>query len=205
MNRKWIVDLTRLTRVIHRAMSAYLVLVFLLISVSGILLGWKKNSNDYLLPTTVAGSTSDMKKWLSIDTLNQIAHRVLEDTLKTSINIEFARIDVRPDKGIVKFTYDDNYWGIQMDGATGAVLQVGKRRSDLIEDIHDGSILDQLFTTNNEIFKLIYTSLTGLSLFIFSITGIWLWLSPLVLRRLKEKTKIGKGTRLSDKEHSRSA
>jgi uncharacterized iron-regulated membrane protein len=59
---------------------------------------------------------------------------------------------------------------------------VESRRSDFVENIHDGSILDRLLQTNG-IIKLIYTSIMGLALIIFVVTGFWLWYGPKRMRR----------------------
>lgn len=37
----------------------------------------------------------------------------------------------------------ENRWEIQLDAATGEILQVAYRRSDLIESIHDGTFFHQ--------------------------------------------------------------
>ncbi len=74
-----------------------------------------------------------------------------------SLSTKLDRIDIRKDKGIVKFIYTDNYWEIQLDGQTGDVLQINQRKSDFVEDIHDGSFLDYYFKTEGEPIKLIYT------------------------------------------------
>lgn len=94
------------------------------------------------------------------------------------------RIDVRPKKGIVKVTFRNNIYGVQIDAATGEVLQIAKRHSDLIENIHDGSYIDGLMGWKSGIFKLIYTTVMGLSLLLFCLTGFWLWYGPKRMRRL---------------------
>jgi len=83
---------------------------------------------------------------------------------------------------MVKFVFADHFYGIQLDGATGQLLQIERRRSDIIEKFHDGSILDHLFGLRGEYFKLIYTSLTGLALLVLTITGFWIWYVPVRMR-----------------------
>lgn len=90
---------------------------------------------------------------------------------------------------MVKFVFIDHYWGIQLDGATGKLLHIERRNSDILENIHDGSILDYYFGTTGEQFKLVYTSIMGLALLTFTITGFWLWYGPKVLR-IKNKKLI---------------
>ena len=91
---------------------------------------------------------------------------------------------------MVKFVFIDGYWGIQLDGATGKLLHIERRRSDFVENIHDGSIIDYLFETKNEIFKLIYTTIMGLSLLMFTITGFWLWVGPKRMRKSSAQQSI---------------
>lgn len=90
---------------------------------------------------------------------------------------------------MVKFVFEDHYWSIQLDGATGKLLHIGQRRSDFIENIHDGSILDRYFGTTNGQIKLIYTTIMGLALICFTITGFWLWYGPKQMRK-KKNTKV---------------
>ena len=61
--------------------------------------------------------------------------------------------------------YAKHYWEVQLDGATGNVLQVNLRKSDFIEDIHDASYLDTYFNTKGEPIKLAYTFIMGTALF----------------------------------------
>ena len=51
---------------------------------------------------------------------------------------EFDRIDVRSDRGIAKFIAP-NRWEAQIDLVSLEVLSLEYRRSDLFEQIHDGS------------------------------------------------------------------
>ena len=83
---------------------------------------------------------------------------------------------------MVKFVFVEGYWGIQIDCATGNLLHIERRRSDFIENIHDGSILDYLTGTSGEQIKLVYTSMMGVALLTFTITGFWLWLGPKRMR-----------------------
>ena len=64
-----------------------------------------------------------------------------------------------------------------------------KRRSDFIEKLHDGSILDGIFGTGGDQLKVSYTVIMGLSLFMLVITGMWLWYGPKRLRKVKRDEK----------------
>lgn len=188
MQRQQQASILRTTRKIHRWLGASLFILFLVISVSGIFLGWKKNSGGYILPKTHQGTTSDLRQWLAIDTLENIAKKTLRDAVDSSLSTDLSRIDARPDKGILKFVFKHHHWSIQIDGATGEVLNVGRRRSDWIENVHDGSILDDLLGTKGFI-KLVYTSVTGIALLGFTVTGFWLWYGPKQMRSQGRKSK----------------
>ena len=83
-------------------MGATLCLLFLIVSLSGLLLGWKKNSNGLLLPKSYQGSSTELKDWLPIDTLHRIACKTLQDSIDANLSLELNRIDARPEKGMVK-------------------------------------------------------------------------------------------------------
>jgi hypothetical protein len=83
---------------------------------------------------------------------------------------------------MVKFVFANHFTGLQIDGATGQILHVEKRRADYIEKIHDGSIIDFYFGWDGY-FKLVYTSIMGLALILFTITGFWLWYGPKRMRK----------------------
>ena len=126
-----------------------------------------------------------MSGWLPTDSLHKNAVKILHDSISPDLSTELERIDYRPDKGMVKFVFIEDYWGIQLDCTTGELLHIERRRSDFVENIHDGSFLDYIFETEDEQFKLVYTSIMGTSLLIFTITGFWLWIGPKRIRRTK--------------------
>jgi uncharacterized iron-regulated membrane protein len=173
----------RVFRKIHRTTGLTLMVFFLIVSISGLLLGWKKNSGGYILPKSFQGTSTNLKDWLPIDSLHEIACQILKDSISKNQSLELERIDIRKDKGMIKFVFIQNFLGIQLDGSNGKLLTIEKRRSDFIENIHDGSILDYYFGTKGEILKLIYSTIMGLALFTFVITGFWLWLGPKRMRK----------------------
>ena len=172
-------------RTLHRKFGAALFTFLFVVAITGLLLGWKKHSGGVLQTTTQQGTTNDLSKWLTIDELNKRAEQVLKDSVGQKLSANLERIDIRKDKGIVKFIYSDHFWEIQLDGATGDVLSVDQRRSDFIEKIHDGSLIDFYINSSNGQFKLFYTSLMGLGLLVFTITGFWLWYGPQQMRKHK--------------------
>lgn len=187
-SRKQQAKILRIFRKVHRKTGAILFMFFFFISISGLLLGWKNNSNGIILPKTETGTSTDLKNWLPIDNLHQKAIAVLQDSVSPQLSTTIDRIDIRKNKGIVKFVFEGHYWEIQLDGATGNLLHIGKRNSDFIENIHDGSILDAWFNTSKKPFKLIYTTIMGVSLLVFTISGFWLWYGPKRMKNLKNES-----------------
>lgn len=182
-SRKQQAKTLRVVRKIHRITGLLLFIFFFIVGISGILLGWKKHTGNLLLPKTYKGFSINSKDWLSIDSLKKNAIQVLKDSCGENLSTALDRIDIRPDKGLVKFIFIDQYWEIQLDATTGEVLHIGKRHSDLIERIHDGSIVDISLSSNKGLFKVIYTSILGIALVLFTITGFWLWYGPKRMRR----------------------
>jgi uncharacterized iron-regulated membrane protein len=178
---KWI----RWFRWLHRKIAIFLFAFFLIISVTGILLGVKKQAG--LLAPTQKGVSADLATWLSVDSLQKNAIRFLHDSVSSNLSGAIDRIDIRPDKGVVKFTFKDHFKGLQLDGTTGNLLSVETRKSDFIEKLHDGSILDKLFGTGDDKIKITYTVIMGLSLFMLILSGLWLWYGPKYLRKSRKQ------------------
>ena len=177
---RWI----RAFRWIHKKLAIFLFVFFLVMSATGLLLGIKKQTK--LLAPTAKGSGKDLAAWISLDSLSRIAVAYLKDSVSGNLSPELDRIDVRPHNGIVKFTFKNHYKGLQLDGQTGRVLSVETRKSDFIEQIHDGSMLDRIFGLEKDQVKVSYTLIMGLSLFMLVVSGFWLWYGPKRLRRTRK-------------------
>jgi hypothetical protein len=185
--RKRQAKLLRLFRKIHRITGAFLFAFFFLVAVTGLLLGWKKHSKGLILAKTYQGSSTDLKEWLPLETLKQNAGKFLHEKVDPNLSLELDRIDVRQDKGIVKFVFIENYWGVQIDGKTGELLYIERRRADFIENLHDGSLFDKYLNTSDGQIKLVYTTILGTALLTFTITGFWLWIGPKRMKSLNRK------------------
>ena len=64
-----------------------------------------------------------------------------------------------------------------------------QRTADLIEMIHDGSIIDYLFKSKSENAKLLYSTLTSLGLILLGLSGFIIWIRPKQIKDLKRKTR----------------
>lgn len=103
---------------------------------------------------------------------------------------DIARIDIRPDRGLIKVSAQ-NHWELQLHSATGEKLQVAYRRSDLIESLHDGSWF-------HDSAKLWLFFPSGILLFGLWLTGMYLFVLPYWVRfkrqqRVRPEARPGSG------------
>lgn len=172
-------------RKIHRITAIWLFVFFFIMGASGLLLGLKKHSGGLIQARSYEGTSTRLDEWLPLETLHQQALTILRDSVSPTASTQLDRIDVRPDKGMVKFIFAEGFRAIQLDAATGELLFVESRRSDFIEKIHDGSLADYYLGTKGDPFKVIYSTTMGLALLIFTVTGFWIWYAPRRARRRK--------------------
>jgi uncharacterized iron-regulated membrane protein len=166
----------RIYRRLHKVIGLSLAVFIIISSLTGILLGWKKNA-ALLQPPTKQGSSVQLSTWMSLDELARIAQRALDSATQSTAN-KIDRMEARPKNGIVKVLFSKGYWEVQVDGTSGKVLSVQQRHSDWIEHLHDGSII-------NDGFKLVSMNILGLGLLAMTFTGFWLWFGPRKIRKAK--------------------
>ncbi len=176
----------RIFRKLHRLTGTFLFAFFFVVAVSGLLLGWKKHTGDLLLAETRNGTSVNQAEWLPLSEVSAKAQAYLRDSVSAELSTEIDRIDVRPGKGIAKILFTGHYQSLQVDLATGQIVNHETRRSDFIEHIHDGSLVDELMGWKKGLFKLAYTTTMGLALLLFTVTGFWLWCGPKILRKQKK-------------------
>ena len=185
MPNKKIAQRTRLFRSIHRWVSIPLLVFMFLIGTTGLLLGWKKQTA--LLPLTASGTVQAPAAWISFSQVMEVAEKYAADELQ--IEAEIDRIDVRPDDGVAKVLFNEVFWEVQVDLSTGQVLSANQRNSDIIEKIHDGSIVDWAGNWGSDTFKLTYTTLVSLGLMVLSLSGFYLWYNPKRIKNNKLQSR----------------
>ena len=185
MPNKKIAQRTRLFRSIHRWVSIPLLVFMFLIGTTGLLLGWKKQTA--LLPPTASGTVQAPAAWISFSQVMEVAEKYAADELQ--IEAEIDRIDVRPDDGVAKVLFNEVFWEVQVDLSTGQVLSANQRTSDIIEKIHDGSIVDWAGNWGSDTFKLTYTTLVSLGLMVLSLSGFYLWYNPKRIKNNKLQSR----------------
>ncbi|MFA6351239.1 MAG: hypothetical protein WCW86_02815, partial [Bacteroidales bacterium] len=106
-NRQSQVKTIRTSRKIHRTTSILVFFFLFVIAITGILLGWKKNSDGQLLPKSVSGTSTELSTWLPVDLLHQKACKILQDSVSPDLSTAVDRIDIRKDHGMVKFVFKE--------------------------------------------------------------------------------------------------
>ena len=99
------VTVLRIFRKVHRMMGAVLFIFFFVVAITGVLLGWKKNTNGWLLPVTSKGTSTNLAVWKPIAALHTIADSILLNQVDKTLSTDLDRIDIRKEKGIVLFLF----------------------------------------------------------------------------------------------------
>lgn len=149
----------------------------LIMITTGILLLVKKEF-QWIQPPSQKGIIQDAVPTQSFEKLFTRAQMTSEMQVKKWADLE--RIEVKPGKGIIKFI-STNCWELQMDTHTGEVLSLAKRRSGIIEAIHDGS----WFTPWMKLWVFLPVGLLLAGLWL---TGIYLFLLPILRKKRKRLT-----------------
>jgi uncharacterized iron-regulated membrane protein len=160
-------NLKRLLRQIHYWLSLVVAVPAMIILVAGIFLMLKKEI-AWIQPPTLSGIESGELPEISFDDMVMAARAHPEAQIESWTDID--RIDLRVGKGIAKLRGNSG-WEVQVDTQSGEVLSVAYRRSDLIEQIHDGSFF-------SDTVKLYVFLPTGIFLILMWGTGIYLFLLP---------------------------
>jgi uncharacterized iron-regulated membrane protein len=162
-------------RRVHHYLGLSIAILLLISALTGLLLGWKKEA-AILQPPTQRGEAKSLEAWRPLHELEALAAEALHQAEGSGFSVD--RIDVRPERGIAKVLFKPGYWEVQIDGATGEVRSIARRYSDLIEQIHDGSIV-------SEAFKLVSMNVLGIGIGVLILSGLWLWYGPRKIRRSK--------------------
>lgn len=163
-----------LSRKLHRWGAIAIAVPAAIVIGTGLLLQVKKQV-PWVQPPEQRGSAA--VPTVSMQQLLDAARTVPQAGVQTWGDVD--RVDVRPGKGIAKVTANSR-WEVQVDLATGAVLQSAYRRSDLIETLHDGSWF-------HDAAKLWLFLPSGIVLFVLWLTGIYLWWLPVGVRRRRKR------------------
>ncbi len=172
-----LVILTRDFRSYHKYLGLVLAILLCISAITGVLLALKKEFAVLQTPTQ-KGSTKDLSEWMDMASLVDIATEALAKAHPDETGLSIDRVDVRPSHGVAKVIFKEHWWEVQVDGKTGEVKAISKRTSDWIEALHDGSIV-------SDGFKLVSMNVVGWGLLFMTLSGIWLWYGPRLIRQRK--------------------
>ena len=147
---------------------------------TGLLLLLKKEIS-WIQPPTI--KTQSAPPSISFQEILHSAREVPEAQIRSYDDID--RLDVRPAKGVIK-VQAVNGWEVQLDAGSGAVLQSAYRRSDTIESIHDGSLFHKQA-------KLWLFLPAALILLVLLLSGLYMFVLPLLAKRRKRRRLAGSG------------
>ena len=167
-----------LFRQIHHWGSFIIAIPSLIIIGAGILLMLKKDI-DWLQPPTERGSVTTTVPTATMQQMFDAVTKVQEAGITHWTDLD--RVDFKNDKGVAKFIATNN-WEVQVDTSTAEVLGVAYRRSDIIEQIHDGSFFAEWA-------KLGLFLPTGIVLFVLWLTGMYLFFLPHYKKWQKSRKK----------------
>lgn len=167
-------------RKLHRWGSLTIAVPFLVVLCTGILLQLKKQF-DWVQPPEQRGSPTANALTLGslLDSVRTVSHAGIQSW------DDVDRIDVRPSKGLIK-VIGLSRWEVQLDAGTGAVVQTAYRRSDILEQLHDGS----WFHDNAKLWLFLPSGIIVLGLWI---TGMYLFVLPYLARRSNAARRAAAG------------
>lgn len=165
-----------LNRKVHYWASAVIAVPLFIIICTGTVLQLKKHWT-WVQPPEQRGSV----KAPEIELSHILEILKAEPSLGVRSWDDVNRLDVRPEKGVVKAWLKSD-WEAQIDLGTGEILQIWVRRSDWIESIHDGSIF-------GDVVKLGLFFPTAVTLLLLWLGGMWMWLFPLLNKRRVQRKR----------------
>lgn len=165
-----------LARKIHHWGSIAVALPILLVLGTGLLLQLKKQL-PWVQPPEVRGGGGAPA--LALPQVLEIARGVPQAEVRGWDDVR--RVDVRPSRGMLKVSAE-NGWEIQIDAASGRVLQAAYRRSDAIEALHDGSWF-------GDAVKYGVFLPAGVGLLVLWVTGLYLFVLPYSVKAKRARAR----------------
>ncbi len=167
----------RLIRLIHYWISLPLMFTVFVIAVTGSLLALKKDFDSLQPPTQQGAAPGELGRPVA----DLVAAVRSVPGHEATVWQDVERIDLRPGDGVAKVILHSRT-EVQVDVATGKVLQVGYRTSDLIETIHDFSWLGGWA-------KYAFSLGSGIVLICMAASGVYLFALPLLAKRRKRRAR----------------
>lgn len=165
-------------RLAHRWISIAAAPVLIVMIGAGVLLMLKKDV-DWIQPPSQRGAEIVAAPDTRLDALFEAARAVPEAGIESWDDLD--RFDINPGRGIAKLI-STSRWEVQVDLQSLEVLSVAYRRSDLIEQIHDGSFFAEWV-------KLYVFLPVGLGLFLLWVSGLYLFILPYAKKALTRRRR----------------
>jgi uncharacterized iron-regulated membrane protein len=165
--------LYKFARKTHKWLGIVLSLILCNISVTGLLL-LEKKEYEWIQPSTRTGTEGTINDFINMQKVFEVVFAQGYESFQSLESID--RVDFRPDERVFKVRSKHNYMEMQIDAVSGAVLNISTRRSDLCENLHDGSFFGQIM--HGKLMPIV--AVANLTLVA---TGLYLWLSPKLKRK----------------------
>jgi uncharacterized iron-regulated membrane protein len=162
---------------LHKWLGIILSLILINISITGLLL-LEKKQYEWIQPDTLKGQEGVPADFVTIQAAMDAALDCNHPDFATLDAID--RIDVRLGKRVYKVLSKTNYAEIQIDAITGKVLSKARRRSDMLEQLHDGSFFGEWAHS----LLMPFVAVTNV---VLALSGLYLWLGP---KFRKKKTSM---------------
>ncbi|TDR41674.1 PepSY-associated transmembrane protein [Tahibacter aquaticus] len=163
-----------LNRKVHYWLSVWLALPMALISVTGLLLQFKKSLPWVQPPEQKRELALPIAEWPVLLAAAQASPQLGVSSWK-----DVERLELRPSKGLIKLI-GKNGQEAQFDAGSGQLLQVELRRSDTIEALHDGSWF-------GDGIKFGWFATSAFGLLLATLSGIWLFVEPYVMKARRRR------------------
>jgi uncharacterized iron-regulated membrane protein len=172
-------------RSIHRTVGLAGSLCMLTLSATGFVLALKAELPNVRPPTRSYKGEPDIASMVHPSDALQAATALGLDGLEGIKDV--GRFEYHAKGHVYKVLSKTNYHEVQVDGATGEVVQVSRRNDQMFEDIHDLSFLHPSLRTY-------VLPFVAASLFVLGVTGVWMYFVPVVRRARFRRSSGRSGT-----------
>jgi len=150
----------------HLWLGVIVAFLVIIISLTGIMLNHKRALG--FMPGTDARQPGAFAQSLPLPELARRAAAAVTPDVATS---GIDRMDVRPDKGIIKVRFNDtSITEVTLALHDGAVLVTGLRNDSFLEQLHSGDAFGKA--------GYLLSDLAAAALILLLLSGFWMWLYP---------------------------
>ena len=162
---------------LHLWLGLVTAVIVIVLSVTGIILNHKREWGFMVDPRQDASApTAEALPLARLVELGIEAFDHPDFNTEAAIN----RMDFRPSRGLIKVRFrDPATTEVILDVHTGDVISIATRQDVWIEHLHSG----ELFGDN----WIILSDIGAGALIILTVTGVYIWIFPLMKRRAREK------------------